>query len=221
MSTINPNQNTVAGNAGSALAGLPSSNLSQSDFLKLMTAQLKAQDPTKPVDNAQFVSQMAQFSQLSATQGLQTSLTQLSGSLSDAVQTSQVLSATNLVDRNVLVPSSSIHYAGSAITGAANLSAGGPVTVGIVDAQGQLVRSISLGTQPAGLAQFAWDGKNDAGESVPAGSYGMVAMSGASALDTYVAGKVSAVGYGGKGLGTMLQVVGVGGVPLNQVAQIL
>jgi len=36
--------------------------LDQSDFLALMTAQLKNQDPTKPVDNTEYVAQMAQFS---------------------------------------------------------------------------------------------------------------------------------------------------------------
>ena len=36
--------------------------LDQADFLALMTAQLKNQDPTKPVDNAQYVTQLAQLS---------------------------------------------------------------------------------------------------------------------------------------------------------------
>lgn len=43
------------------------STLDQSDFLTLMTAQLKNQDPTKPVDNQQYVQQMAMFSQLAGT----------------------------------------------------------------------------------------------------------------------------------------------------------
>lgn len=55
----------------SAIAGMPSAQpvakshkttLDQADFLALMTAQLKNQDPTKPVDNSEYVAQMAQFS---------------------------------------------------------------------------------------------------------------------------------------------------------------
>lgn len=38
------------------------SSLAQSDFLALMTAQLKNQDPTKPVDNSEYVTQLAQMS---------------------------------------------------------------------------------------------------------------------------------------------------------------
>ena len=41
------------------------STLTQADFLALMTAQLKNQDPTKPVDNTEYVAQMAQFSTVS------------------------------------------------------------------------------------------------------------------------------------------------------------
>lgn len=39
--------------------------LDQSDFLRLMTAQLKYQDPTNPVDNSEYVAQLAQFSMVS------------------------------------------------------------------------------------------------------------------------------------------------------------
>jgi len=46
-------------------AALRKTELGQADFLALMVAQLKNQDPTKPVDNAEYVSQLAQFSQIS------------------------------------------------------------------------------------------------------------------------------------------------------------
>jgi flagellar basal-body rod modification protein FlgD len=195
--------------------------MSQSDFLKLMTTQLRAQDPTNPVDNSQFVSQMAQFSQLSATQDLLTSVNTLGSTVSGAMQTSQVLGSSSLLNRQVLVPASTVNYSGSAVTGAANVSTAGNVIVNIVDATGKVVRSMNLGSQNSGLSQFTWDGKDDNGNPLAQGAYTMAATSKGGSLNTYVAGAVTAVGYGGTNLGTYLQVAGVGGVPLSQVAQIL
>ncbi|GAB2533242.1 flagellar hook assembly protein FlgD [Rhodanobacter koreensis] len=222
--TINTNSTTTgssqAATSSSTTAAL-AGGLSQSDFLKLMTTQLQAQDPTNPVDNSQFVSQMAQFSQLSATQDLLTSVNTLSSTVSGALQTSQVLGSSNLLNRQVLVPSSTINYSGSAVTGAANVGTAGNVTVNIVDATGKVVRTMNLGSQSSGLSQFTWDGNDDSGNPVAQGAYTMAATSNGSSLDTYVAGTVTSVGYGGTNLGTYLQVAGVGGVALSQVAQIL
>src|SRR3546814_10293829 len=49
-------------------------NLDQGDFLKLLTTQLKNQDPLKPVENEAFVAQMAQFSSLSGITEMNTKL---------------------------------------------------------------------------------------------------------------------------------------------------
>ena len=70
-----------------------SSSLSQSDFLSLLTTQLSYQDPTKPVDNAQMVSQMAQISTVDSLASLNTSVS----SLSSVVTSSQALMASGLV----------------------------------------------------------------------------------------------------------------------------
>ncbi len=204
-----------------AVSSAAATSMSQSDFLKLMTTQLQSQDPTHPVDNSQFVSQMAQFSQLSATQNLLTSVNGLSGTLSGSLQTSQMLGSSNLVNRQVIVPSPIVSYTGSSVTGAVNVGTPGNVSVSILDATGKAVRTIHLGNQNSGLAQFTWDGKDDNGNPVAQGTYGMAASSNGNALNTYAAGTVTAVGYGGSSVGTYLQVSGVGGVPLNQVAQIL
>jgi len=50
---------------------LPQQTLGQDDFLKLLVAQLSAQDPMNPVSNADFAAQMAQFSTLQTTQTMQ------------------------------------------------------------------------------------------------------------------------------------------------------
>jgi flagellar basal-body rod modification protein FlgD len=213
---------TSTGSSASSVNSALSSTMTQADFLKLMTAQLQAQDPTNPVDNSQFVSQMAQFSQLSSTQQLDTDLQSLSSTITSGLQTSQVLSSSNLVNREVMVPASSASYDGSdAVKGAVNVTAASDVTVKIVDANGNVVRNMDLGAQNAGLSQFTWDGKDDNGNAVAAGTYSIQAAAGSTSLDTYVAGTVTGVGYAGSTTGTYLQVSGVGGVPLSQVAQIL
>ncbi|MHA6205485.1 flagellar hook assembly protein FlgD [Dyella soli] len=223
MSTI-PGNSTTTGSSSSGASNVSSAlsnTMTQADFLKLMTAQLQAQDPTNPVDNSQFVSQMAQFSQLSSTQQLDTDLQSLASNINAAMQTSQVLSSSNLVNREVLVPSGTMGFDGSTVGGAVNVVNAGSVTVQVLDGSGNVVRTLPLGNQAAGLAQFSWDGKDDSGNTVASGSYTLAATSGKATLDTYVAGKVTGVGYGGASLGTYLQVSGVGGVPLSQVAQIL
>ena len=222
MTTINTNNNAaVSPPAASPTSAALAGGMSQADFLQLMTAQLQAQDPTNPVDNTQFASQMAQFSQLSATQDLLTSVNGLSSTVGSALQSSQVVGSSNLINRQVMVPSSTISYAGSSVTGAVNIGNATNASVNILDASGNTVRTINLSNQSGGLAQFSWDGKDNHGNAVAAGAYSLAASSNGSALDTYVAGTVTSVGYGGSTIGTYLQVSGVGGVPLNQVAQIL
>jgi flagellar basal-body rod modification protein FlgD len=222
INTNNAVSNTPATPVSAAAPSALSNGMTQSDFLKLLTAQLQAQDPTNPVDNSQFVSQMAQFSQLSATQDLLTSVNSLGSTVGGALQTSQTLGASSTLNHMVLVPSTSVSYLGTPATGGVNVAKAGNVTVTIADSTGKVVRTLNLGNQDSGMSQFSWDGNDDSGNPVAQGVYGMAATANdGSALDTYVAGKVTAVGYGGSTVGTYLQVAGVGGVALSQVAQIL
>jgi len=56
-------------------------SLTQDDFLKLLTVQLQNQDPLKPMEDAQFMGQMAQFASLEQTRALNTTVSTLSTSL--------------------------------------------------------------------------------------------------------------------------------------------
>lgn len=223
MSTVDTNNTTNTSNSSSSSSSSSSTGaMSQSDFLKLMVAQLQAQDPTNPVDNQEFASQMAQFSTLSATQDLNSTVSSLASQLTTASQTNQVLSSANLVGRNVMVPATTTAYDGSTATkGAVNVATAGAVVIKITDASGNAVRTINLGTQSEGLSQFTWDGKDDSGKAVAAGTYTLAATDAGTSANTFISGTVTGVGYGGSSVGTYLQVAGVGGVPLAQVAQIL
>jgi flagellar basal-body rod modification protein FlgD len=208
---------------GSTVTSTPTGSImSQSDFLQLLTTQLTSQDPTKPMDNSQMAAEMAQFAQLGTLQNIQSSLTGLSSNINANAQSAQVLSSASLVGRQVLVPSNALTYSGSAVNGGVNVSTAGDVVVTIKDTNGNVVNTIDLGAQPAGLSSFTWNGKDSSGNAVANGTYSVSANSGgkSAALTTYVAGAVTGVGYGGSSTGTYLQVAGIGGVPLSQVAQI-
>ena len=69
---INPVDQNIFDQLGlSKKPEVKSSELGQSEFLKLMTAQLNNQDPMKPMENGEFFNQIAQFSSVSGIQDLQ------------------------------------------------------------------------------------------------------------------------------------------------------
>ncbi len=71
----------------------PSQVLGQADFIRLMTTQMKQQDPTDPVDNKEMIAQMAQFSSLSGIENINTTLKAISAQL-DQVLAAKAASTT-------------------------------------------------------------------------------------------------------------------------------
>ena len=208
--------NVGANTAGKAASAASGQTLGQADFLSLLVQQMRNQDPTKPMDSSQMVSQLAQISQVSATQALQTSFDSLSASL----QGNQMLQASSMVGRNVVVPSAAGTLQDGGMDGAVNVpDGGGQVFVQITDADGNVLRTMSLGTPAAGLVPFHWDGIGDSGKALAKGSYKITAQAGNAAVATDVSGKVTGVGMTGSD-GAYLDVDGFGGVLLSQVAQI-
>ena len=71
--------------AASAPVKAPSQVLGQADFIRLMTTQMKQQDPTDPVDNKEMIAQMAQFSSLSGIENINSTLRAISAQLTQAL----------------------------------------------------------------------------------------------------------------------------------------
>lgn len=198
MTTIDP-KNSVLDSLGLKKPERTATDkLGQDQFLELMVAQLKNQDPMKPMENGEFLSQMAQFGTVSGIQDLQASFSQMAG----ALQSNQALLASSLVGRAVLTPGSRMAYNGSPALAAAELpQAATDVRVSVLDAAGQVVRQFALGAQPAGTVKFSWDGLGNSGTALPAGLYSIKAdaVSGgkSSAVATYVVARVDSVSLGG------------------------
>ncbi len=211
---------SIGGPATSSTTTAPSQrkeqSLSQADFLSLLTQQMRYQDPTKPMDSSEMVSQLAQISQVSATQELQTSFDNLSRSQ----QGNQLLQASSLVGHRVTVPAEAGQLQADGLDGAVNVpDGGGTVLVQVTDASGSVLRTLNLGEPASGLVAFHWDGKDEGGKALPEGTYGLKAQAGNTAVATYVSGTVNGVGMTGVD-GAYLDVDGFGGVLLSQVAQI-
>lgn len=143
-----------------ATGGANPNKLGQAEFLRLLTAQLQNQDPFKPMENGEFLGQMAQFSTASGIHDLQAGFQQLAQALS----TQQTLQAASLVGRSVLVPGEhSVLTPGAGLQGVAELPAGGALTLEFFDATGQRLQRLELGAQSPGPVRFAWDGRTASG----------------------------------------------------------
>lgn len=142
--------------------------MGQDEFLKLLVTQLKHQDPLKPMDNTQFVTQLAQFSQLeqSAKQAqlLQQSL--------DAQTASRQYALLPMVGHQVglLSPLLQLGADRAPITFALEKNAVS-VRVDILDPQGQVIRTMDYADRHAGLHSVEWDGRDKNGFRMPAGLY--------------------------------------------------
>ncbi|MBB3225613.1 flagellar basal-body rod modification protein FlgD [Luteibacter sp. Sphag1AF] len=216
MTVSGVSSNSSTGTSGTSKNAVSEQSLSQSDFLKLMVTQMTNQDPTKPMDSTQMVSQMAQFSQVAATTQLQTSFDSLASNLTG----DQFVRASSLIGQEAIVPSTVGTLTGGKLDGAVNVGTSGTfVNVQIKDSSGNVVRTISMGQPDAGLQQFSWDGKDDSGKTLPDGVYKLGATSGTTAIDTFVRGKIEGVGASGTD-GTYVQVAGYGGTLLSQIAMV-
>jgi flagellar basal-body rod modification protein FlgD len=143
--------------------------LTQEDFFSLLTQELAHQDPTKPTENAEMISQMTAFSTTEGVSQLNDQFTQFANSMSS----SQALQASSLVGRSVLIDDNIFGKAegqeanGKIVTDEAASS----VTIYVENTVGEIVQTIPVGDVSAGQTGFTWNGMNSQGDPVPEGAY--------------------------------------------------
>ncbi|MDF1876292.1 flagellar hook capping protein [Sulfurimonas sp. SAG-AH-194-L11] len=149
--------------------GNPNGILGKDDFLKLLLVQLQYQDPTAPTDSETILNQTSQLAALESTQNTTNALEKLSASLASSQQFSTIAAIGKTAD----LGSDSIAYTeGSSSTFEVYFP--NSVEQGIVNItneEGSIVGTLDLGTNPAGVYQFTWDGLDAAGNAAASGIY--------------------------------------------------
>ena len=164
MSNIDPSQQSLSailnklGINSSEKSNVPKSKdqLGQEDFLKLMTTQLQNQDPFAPMENGEFIAQMAQFSTVTGITSMDESLKNVAAKLGET----RIATAANMLGHSVLVPGKIARADDDgSINGVIDLpSAATNVNVVFKSQSGEILDTINLGNQSSGLVGFAWHG---------------------------------------------------------------
>lgn len=168
MSTISTSTLNSTSTNSTASAAVTANQNTSKNFMTMLVAQMKNQDPTNPMDSAQMTSQLAQLSTVDGINQLNTTMS----SLIATSQSSSAFQAANLIGRNVVVPGNQMTLANGSASFGVNLpGAADSVKVTITNPAGQVVRTMDLGANTAGSVNVNWDGKDGSGTPVQNGNY--------------------------------------------------
>ncbi len=167
-------------------------------FLQLLVAQMKHQDPLNPMDGTDFTAQLAQFSSLEQLFVINENLEGLQAYQEDLA----ALQVTDYIGREVLNAGNGITVSDGTVSRASyrlteNAERGGFT---VHDSEGGIVRIVDLGRKAAGLYDIVWDGTDMEGNVVPDGTYRLQsdfydADGGYLPSETYQTSKVTGVLY--------------------------
>ncbi len=143
--------------------------LGKDEFLNLLVTQLQYQDPLNPMDSTDFTAQLAQFSSLEQLSNLNGKFDQLARS-QEALNNTQAVS---YIGRSILAEGNTVDFDGEQPV-ACHFDLDDPSAetyVNVYDATGAFVRSFDAGPMALGARRAAWDGRDQNGNMLSAGTY--------------------------------------------------
>ncbi|MBI5683223.1 MAG: hypothetical protein HZC45_08720 [Deltaproteobacteria bacterium] len=176
--------------------GVGKSSLAKDDFMKLLVTQLEHQDPLNPVENTEFIAQLAQFSTLEGITNVEKGI----GKMNNYLLSMNNSYLTGLIGKGIKTQGNTILFDGSN-SKKIDYSLGGnaaKVNITIYDENGKEVRKIEAGSKIKGVNTVLWDGRDFNGKTLPKGEYNIsvnaVGSDGASiGSGTLFTGKVDSV----------------------------
>ena len=195
--------------------------MGKDDFLRLLVAQLEAQDPLNPMESTDFTAQLAQFSSLEQLQNMNSAL----GGISTAQSVQTNSQAVGFIGKTISAVGDTVQV----IDGnsqdlqftLADNAAGSYIT--IYDGSGNYIRQIESGGMTTGDQSVSWDGMDYLGSRVPDGvyTYNVSAIDAAGnsvGVTQFASGVVTGVNFE-DGLAYLL--VGDREIPMGNVVQVL
>lgn len=196
--------------------------LTQADFFALLTQELANQDPTKPADNNEMISQMTAFSTTDGVSKLNDSFDIFASSMtsSQALQASSLVGRSVLVEDNIFGMTEGVDSQGKlfAEEGASN------VNIYIENIAGEVIQTVNVGDVSEGEFGFNWDGQTSGGENAPTGAYRFRAVGlvngEASELEIMTYRKVDSVTLAGTDGNIVLNLNGGSSMNLTDVIEV-
>ncbi len=155
------------------LSNVFENDLGKEEFLNLLVAQLQNQDPLNPMEGQEFASQLAQFSSVEQ-------LTSIDGNIEQGISADLVLSqtinntlATTLIGKQITALGNQVELQPAEGVGI-YFELGDfaeDVTINIMDAAGNIVRTLDAHSLSTGIQSVEWDGLDSEGTSLPEGIY--------------------------------------------------
>ena len=160
MSITSVAASPLATSAVSSSAAMTSAAQTKDSFMQLLVAQIKNQDPTKPMTSSDMTAQMSNLNMVDGINQLNTTLTGMAGN----TQSSDAVQAASLIGHSVLVPGNTMQLTnGTAQMGLQLGQAADAVQVNILDSSGKVISTQDIGAQTAGLQNLTWDGTTNTG----------------------------------------------------------
>jgi len=171
MSTVSGTSGTT-GTSTDSTTTTHKTSLDQTDFMTILLAQLKYQDPNNPMDDTEMAAQLVQYSNLEALNKINDGVQ----SLVDSTSNDNILAGVNYIGKSIKSTGfnltkdegtvSTLYYSlGEAVT---------DVTANVYDKDGDLIRSEALGSKGIGDYSYVWDGKDYNGTAMTDGTYGVI-----------------------------------------------
>ncbi len=194
--------------------------MNKDDFLQLFIAQLQNQDPLNPQDSSEFLTQLAQLTQVEQSYNSTAALEKLL----TAQDNSLAMTSVSLIGKEVTALGNQAVFDG---TNPASLTYQMPAsttdtTLTIYNGSGQAVKVVDLGSVASGKGTYQWDGTDGQGNTLTSGAYSF-AISGTDATGdvqtatTYTTGVADGIRFDN---GTAYVTIGAVSVPFADVTAV-